>query len=267
MIRVENLWLHYGVRPVLRGVSMEVATGELVVLLGPNGMGKTTLLGCLAGVLWPQEGSVEFDGVGRRHSIEEERALRKKIAYLPDDCWLPLQKTGRDFLLAVGRLYGVSDFRLFDHADRLMRLFQLEDRAESPIDGYSTGQRKKIALASALITDAPYLLLDEPFSGGLDPAGILALKTVLKRLAQENDRTVVMTTPVPELIEELADRVAIIRDGELTNFDTPANLTKLAGEDATLEQALQQLSFPDALASIDAYFQSSSNRLPPGDEP
>lgn len=259
MIRVDNLWHHYGINPVLRGVSMEIDTGELVVLLGPNGMGKTTLLGCLAGVLWPQRGHVEFDGVRRRQSVEEERSLRQRIAYLPDDAWLPLQKTGREFLLAVGRLYAVNDFRLFDHIDRLLKLFQLVDRADAPISGYSTGQRKKIALASALVTEAPYLLLDEPFSGGLDPAGILALKTVLRRITDEGDRTVVMTTPVPELIEELADRVAILREGELTAYDTPRGLVERVDADGTLEHALQELSFPDVLESIQSYFTENKN--------
>lgn len=266
MIRVEGLWHHYGVRPVLRDVSLEIATGELVVLLGPNGMGKTTLLGCLAGVLWPQRGWVAFDGVRRRQSVEEERELRKRIAYLPDDSWLPMQKSGREFLLAVGRLYEVEDFRLFDHATRLLRLLQLEDRGDAPISGYSTGQRKKIALASALITEAPYLLLDEPFSGGLDPAGILALKRVLKHLARDLGRTIVMTTPVPELIEELADRIAILRDGELTAFDTAEGLVSAAGDCDSLEAALQRLTFPDVVASIEDYFEDAGEPAARGAE-
>ncbi|QDT70324.1 putative ABC transporter ATP-binding protein YxlF [Planctomycetes bacterium MalM25] len=264
MIRVENLWHHYGVRPILRDVCFTVETGELVVLLGPNGMGKSTLLGCLAGVLWPQRGHVEFDGVRRRQSVQEEHALRKRIAYLPDDSWLPMQKTGREFLLAVGQLYDLDGFRLFDHADRLLSLFQLTEKADAAISGYSTGQRKKIALASALITEAPYLLLDEPFSGGLDPAGILALKTVLKRLSEESDRTIVMTTPVPELVEELADRVAIIREGELTAFDTQQGLIEKAGVGDSLERALQELTFPDVLAGLESYFLPGD--LPPDAE-
>src|SRR5262249_1863320 len=89
MIRVENVTHHYGVRPVLKDVSLEIKTGEVVVVVGPNGMGKTTLLGVLAGVLWPHSGFVEFDGVKRRESVEGERALRKQIFYLPDHTWLP----------------------------------------------------------------------------------------------------------------------------------------------------------------------------------
>ena len=96
MIRVENMSHHYGVWPVLVDINMQIKTGELVVLLGPNGMGKTTLLGCLAGVLWPQRGFVEFDGVRRRDSVDSEQAIRQQVAFVPDDAWLPPLRTGRE---------------------------------------------------------------------------------------------------------------------------------------------------------------------------
>jgi len=262
MIRVVDVTHHYGIRPILKKINFEIKTGEVVVAVGPNGMGKTTLLGVLAGVLWPHSGYVEFDGVRRRESVESERELRKKMVYLPDHVWLPKSRTGREFILAAGRLYGIDDLRLFDHADRLLRLFELSEQGEQPIYSYSAGQLKKISLCSALITEAPYLLLDEPFSGGLDPSGILALKRVLQRLAQRNDVTIVMTTPVPELVEELADRIAIIRDGQLTAFDTADGLRRLTGTDGSLAEVLQRILNPETLANIDYYFEREST---PGD--
>jgi len=259
MIQVKELTHHYGLRPVLIDVNLQVETGELVVLLGPNGSGKTTLLGCMAGTIWPARGYVEFDGVKRRESADRELELRKRITYLPDNTWLPKQHTGREFLLAVGRLYDIDEFRLFDHSDRLLNLFHLEEKGDASIESYSTGQRKKIALASALITEAPYLLLDEPFSGGLDPAGILAMKSVLKRLAHDENVTVVMTTPVPELVEELAHRVAIIRDGQVADYGSPAEITQQAGK-ATFEEALQQLLYPEKTDVVAAYFDASEGK-------
>ena len=98
MIRVVDVTHHYGVRPVLRRVNLEVQAGELVAVLGPNGMGKTTLLGIIAGVLWPLKGFVEIDGRRRRVSMEEELAIRRRLAYLPDHPWLPGSRTGREFL-------------------------------------------------------------------------------------------------------------------------------------------------------------------------
>jgi ABC-type multidrug transport system ATPase subunit len=259
MIRVESVTHHYGIRPVLKNVSLEIKTGEVVVVVGPNGMGKTTLLGVMAGVLWPCAGYVEFDGVRRRDSIDGERELRKRIVYLPDQVWLPKLRTRREFILALGRLYCIDDLRLFDHADRLLRLFDLAEQGDQPISSYSAGQLKKISLASALITEAPYLLLDEPFSGGLDPSGLLALKRVLQHLAQRDDVTIVMTTPVPELVEEVADRIAVIRDGELAAFDTVDGLRQLTGATGPLAEVLQRLLNPATLDNIAHYFARESS--------
>ena len=227
-------------------------TGQLVVILGPNGMGKSTLLGCLAGVLWPQRGFVEFDGVKRRESVAGERAIRQRLAYMPDESWIPSDMTGREYLVAVGRLYGIDDFRVFEHADKLLALFHLTEKQDALVSNYSTGQRKKIAIASALITEAPYLLLDEPFSGGLDPAGILAVKRVLRSLADDQNVTVVMTTPVPEIIEELADRIAVLRDSTVIAYDSPEALKRQAGE-TKLDAALGRLMYPESVDGIADY--------------
>jgi ABC-type multidrug transport system ATPase subunit len=258
MIRVVNVTHHYGIRPVLKKISMEIRTGEVVTVVGPNGMGKTTLLGVLAGVLWPHTGYVEIDGVKRRESVTGERELRRKIAYLPDQPWLPSMQTGREYVVAVGRLYGIDDLRLFDHIDRLLQLFDLTSQGDQPIYSYSAGQRKKIALSAALATEAPYLLLDEPFSGGLDPAGILALKSVLLRLAARDDVTIVFTTPVPELVEELADRIAIISKGELTAFDSADGLRQTAGTAGALGSVLDHILHHDTLRNIENYFRGSN---------
>ena len=255
MIRVVNLTQHYGVRPVLNNVSLDVPTGELVTILGPNGMGKSTLLAAMAGLLAPQEGYVEFDGVRRRSTPEGELAIRRKVAYLPDAPWLPLTRTGREFLMAIGGLYDLKPSHLLDHAERLLRLFNLTEQADWAVKSYSAGQQKKIALCGVLITEAPYLLLDEPFSGGLDPAGILALKRVLERLAACDQRTVVLTTPVPELIETFSERIVIIKDGVVAVNDTVAGLKAAAGVEGPLELALEKLMYPETLENIESYFE------------
>ncbi len=255
MIRVVDVTQHYGVRPVLRQINFEVRSGEVVTILGPNGMGKTTLLGVMAGALQPQKGFVEIDGLRRRGSPEEELAIRKKVAYLPDHPWLPVTRTGREFLLAVGRFYDLDDDRLMDHVDRLLTLFDLANEGEWPIRSYSNGQQKKIAICSALVTEAPILLLDEPFSGGLDPSGILALKRIVQRLGAEGRATVVMTTPIPELVEELASRIAIISSGRVLAFDTPAGLRRQTGCSGSLGEVLERLIHPHTIDNIQKYFQ------------
>jgi ABC-2 type transport system ATP-binding protein len=255
MIRVVDVTQHYSVRPVLRHFSLEIHPGEIVALLGPNGVGKTTLLGVMAGVMLPQKGHVEIDGLVRRSSEENELAIRRKVVYLPDQPWLPMQRTGREFLIAVGQLYDVDIDRLLDHSERLLKLFELEKEGDWTISSYSNGQQKKIALCSALIAETPILLLDEPFAGGLDPAGIMALRTVLRRLVEEKNATIVLSTPVPEIIEGLADRIAVIRDGQLAAFDTLDGLRRQTQCPGTLGDVLAKLIHPQITENLREYFQ------------
>jgi ABC-type multidrug transport system ATPase subunit len=254
MIDLIDVTQHYGVRPVLKRINLHIDAGEIVVIVGPNGMGKTTLLGVMGGVLSPQHGEIRIGGLRRRESEEIERTIRRQAVYLPDHPWLPALRTGREFLLAVGRLYGIGDERLMEHADRLLALFDLDGHADTPVRSYSSGQQKKLSLCAALIADAPVLLLDEPFSGGLDPAGLLALKRLLQRRVTEQRHTVVLTSPVPEIVEEIAHRVIILRDGEVAAFDTLDGLRRLTGETGSLGTILERLLYPETVAKLRAYF-------------
>jgi len=243
VIRVNSISQHYGVKPVLRDVDLTIPPGQLVGILGPNGMGKTTLLSSMAGVLQPQAGFVEIDGRRRRASIEDEQAIRRQVVFLPDHPWLPRQRTTREFLLSVGRLYDIDENRLIEHVGRLLKLFELSE----------------LAICSALITEAPILLLDEPFSGGLDPSGIMALKRVMRRLVEDQGQTIVMSTPVPELVEDLADRLIVLQDGVVAFDGTLAELRQQSTSSGSLGVVLEQLLFPQTLENIEQYFEG---RLP-----
>jgi ABC-type multidrug transport system ATPase subunit len=255
VIELVDVTQHYGIRPVLKRINLRIERGELVVVVGPNGMGKTTLLGVMGGVLTPQHGSVHIDGRKRKQSIADELAIRRLAVYLPDRPFLPAFRTPREFLLAVGRLYDIDDDRLMDHVDRLLSLFELMAHGEGPIRSCSAGQQKKVGLCAALVTDAPILLLDEPFSGGLDPAGILALKRVLQRRVREQAATVVLTSPVPEIVEEIAHRIIILRDGEVAAFDTLDGLRRLIGQAGSLGDILERLLHPETTRKVEDYFQ------------
>src|SRR6188768_2503297 len=99
MIELEGVTQHYGVRPVLRNIDFTVETGKLVAIIGPNGMGKSTLLSVMAGVLSPQCGTVSIDGLVRKSTVEAELAIRQQTVFLPDRPWLPKNRTGREFLM------------------------------------------------------------------------------------------------------------------------------------------------------------------------
>jgi ABC-2 type transport system ATP-binding protein len=257
MINIVDVTCHYGVRPVLRNFSLNVKKGEVVALMGPNGSGKSTLMGVTAGILAPLKGYVEIDGKRRRRSVDEELAIRRQVVYLAADPFIPGGKTGREWLLAVGRLYEVEDERLMVHAERLLTLFDLADRADSPIHAYSTGQKKKIAVCAALITEAPVMLLDEPFSGGLDPSAILALRRILLHCKQHDDVTVVMATPVPELVEELANRIVVLRDGRIIANDSLEGLRRQMSGVQALSDIYAQLASPHTAENINRYFEGA----------
>lgn len=259
MINLVGVTHHYGIRPVLRRLDLRIGRGELVALMGPNGMGKSTLLGVISGVLSPLKGHVEIDGMRRRGSVDDELAIRKKVVYLPDHPWLPGNRSGREFLLAVGRLYEIDDDRLMEHVDRLLMLFELVEKSDAPIQSYSSGQKKKVAVCAALVTEAQVMLLDEPFSGGLDPSALLALKSVLKRLAERDDVTVVMATQVPELVEGLAHRIVVLRHGEIAAYDTIDGLRRQTDCHGTLQEVLERLLNPQTIDNIERYFGGSAS--------
>ncbi len=257
MIRFENVTHHYGVKPVLRNITMEVPSGELVAVMGPNGMGKSTLLAVAAGVLWPVKGYTEINGLRRRASVDDELAIRRQTVYLPDHPWVPGMSTGREFLIAVGRLYDIDIDRLMEHCDQLLEIFDLAEHGDTTINNYSNGQKKKIAICSALITDARALILDEPFTGGLDPSGIFVLKKVLRRLAERSDVTVLIATQLPDVADELAHRIAIVRNGELTAYETPDELKRRIGEGTSLQEALATLTSPKTDEHVAFYFEKN----------
>jgi ABC-2 type transport system ATP-binding protein len=254
MIKLVDVSHHYGLNPVLSHINLQIPEGELVAVMGPNGVGKSTLLGIIAGLQAPAKGHVEINGVRRRSTEEAELQIRKRMVFLPDHPWLPEFMTGREWLLAVGQLYDVDADRLMDHIRRLLELFQLADKGDSPIRTYSNGQKKKIAICGALVPETPILVLDEPFTGGLDPSAILALRRVLKHLANRTDVTVVMASQVPEVVEQLAERILILKETHVLAYDTMAGLRARSGCAGSLPEVFEKLVNPLTLEQLESYF-------------
>ena len=254
MIRVVDVSHHYGVKPVLNHINLEVPAGQLVVLMGPNGVGKSTLLSIIAGLMAPAKGYVEVNGIRRRATEEGELQIRKQMAFLPDQPWLPEFKTGREWLMAVGQIYDLDPERLMDHISRLLELFQLTEKGEAPIRTYSNGQKKKLAICGALVTEAPILILDEPFTGGLDAAALLALGRVLKHLAAQGDNTILMASQIGEMIEPLDARIAILEGARLKAYDTLEALRAKTGCSGSLSEVYERLVHPQTLEQIESYF-------------
>jgi ABC-2 type transport system ATP-binding protein len=258
MINVVDISHHYGVRPVLTHINFTVPKGQLVAVMGPNGVGKSTLLGIVAGIIAPAKGYVEIAGLRRRSSEGAELQIRKQTVFLADHPWLPEFMTAREWLLAVGQLYDIESDQLIDHVNRLLDVFQLADKGDSPIRSCSNGQKKKIAICGALVTDARVLVLDEPFTGGLDPSAILVLGRVLKHLADQSGVTILMASQVPELVEQMAHQVMVLSDTRVAAYDTLEGLRAKTGSKGSLPEVFAELVHPQTLEHIENYFNRAT---------
>jgi ABC-2 type transport system ATP-binding protein len=254
MINVADVSHHYGVRPVLSHINLEVPTGKLMAIMGPNGVGKSTLLGIISGIIAPAKGYVEINGLRRRSSEEAELKIRKQVVLLPDHPWLPEFLTTREWLLSVGQLYDIDSDQLMDHISRLLDVFQLADKGDSPIRTCSNGQKKKIAICGALVTEAPVMILDEPFTGGLDPSAILALQRLLKHIADRGDTTIIMASQIPETVEPVAHQIAVLGGTRVIACDTLDGLRAKTGCAGSLPEVFEKLVHPQTLEHIENYF-------------
>lgn len=215
-VEIRNLTKRYGRLAALDACTFEVAQGEVFGLLGPNGAGKTTLLRMLLGFLRPTAGSATIDGLD---CYRESIAVRGRASYLPGEVRLPRGWRGRDVLRFFGEIRGDDSY------DRGVRMAErLELALDKPVTAMSTGTRQKLALVGALAPRTPLVILDEPTSA-LDPT-VRAEVLGLVREAREAGRTVLFSSHVMGEVEEVCDRVAILRAGRMVHLQEMLHLRR-----------------------------------------
>ncbi len=209
-IRATGLHKSYGGKPAVQGLDLEVRRGEFFGFLGPNGAGKTTTIHALTGVIEASAGEIEILGMKVPSEIT---AVKRQIGVVPDENVLFDRLTGYEFLEFAGRMYGLDRDVATQRARELMELFELDQRADTLIAGYSKGMKKRVALGAALIHRPSLFLLDEPFDG-VDPVGSRLMKEILQQQVSQG-ATVFLTSHVLEVVERLCTRVAIINQGQV----------------------------------------------------
>ncbi len=225
-IRITNLEKRYGTTVAVADLSLSVPKGSMFGFLGPNGSGKSTTIGCLTGLLDPTRGSVEILG-GKFTS--ESAELKRKMGVMPETLGLFDPLYAHEFLAFVARMFGLDEADTRRRVSELLAALELTDTHKTLAE-YSTGMRKRVAFAAAVIHSPEVLFLDEPFES-IDPAGVAAMKQWLRRFT-ERGRTVFITSHVLETVERLCDRVAIItKPGKLV---WQGDITVLA-QDGVLE--------------------------------
>jgi ABC-2 type transport system ATP-binding protein len=203
-IRISNLAKYYGGTVAVADLSLAIPKGCMFGFLGPNGSGKSTTIGCLTGLLDPTAGSIEILG---EMFTADRVGLKRRIGVMPETLGLFDALYAHEFLAFVARMFGLKEDDTRRRVTELLAALELT-HARKKLGEYSTGMRKRVAFAAALIHSPEVLFLDEPFEG-IDPAAAAAMKQWLRRLTEQG-RTVFITSHVLETVERLCDRVAII---------------------------------------------------------
>ncbi|MDD2431082.1 MAG: ABC transporter ATP-binding protein [Firmicutes bacterium] len=237
MIEARELTKQFGKVKAVDNVSFKVAPGELFAFLGPNGAGKTTTIKMLSGLLIPTSGTAYIDGVS---VIDNPVEAKKHMGFVPDQPNVYDKLTLREFLNFVISIYRVDRKRAGQIADEYLDIFELADRQDELLQGYSHGMRQKTNIIAALIHEPKVMFLDEP-TVGLDPRSARLIKDILKQLTAEG-KTIFMSTHILEIAEEMADRVGIIQKGQLKFIGTVAELRSSQGKEGSLEELFLQLT-------------------------
>jgi ABC-2 type transport system ATP-binding protein len=239
MIQLDRVTKQYGLKTAVSELSLEVRAGELFAFLGPNGAGKTTTIKMLCGLLFPTSGTVRVGGFDLGRDGARARAL---LSYVPDQPFLYEKLTGREFLQFIADMYGLPR----DHARRrvaeVIELFHLEEFVDDLTERYSHGMRQRTVFASALVHEPKVLVVDEP-TVGLDPRSVRQLKDLLRRQA-DGGTTVFLSSHSLDVVQELADRIAIVDRGRLIGCGTLETLRKQAASDGSLEDVFLRLTEP-----------------------
>ncbi|MQA11921.1 MAG: ATP-binding cassette domain-containing protein [Pseudonocardiaceae bacterium] len=219
--RLDGLTKDFSGTRAADAVRLDVPRGSLTGLVGPNGAGKTTSLAMAVGLLRPDSGTAFVHGVDVWSDPTRAKAM---LGVLPDGLALPERLTGAELLTYWGVLRGMEPSTVRDRTAELLRILELDEAEERGVlvIEYSTGMRKKIGLATALLHAPKVLVLDEPFEA-VDPVSARVLRRILLRFVNDGG-SVVISSHVMSLVENVCDRVAIIADGQVRESGTLAEV-------------------------------------------
>jgi len=231
VIEADNLRKAFGPVVAVDGVSFRAEDGAITGLLGPNGAGKTTTLRMLYALVTPDGGKVRIDARDVALDVIE---ARRRIGALPDARGIYPRLTARENVRYFGQLHGLSEAEIRRSVDHLVGQLEMGDFADRRAEGFSSGQRLKVALARALVHRPQNLLLDEPTTG-LDVMSTRALRDLLRAL-RDDGRCIVFSSHVMQEVAALCDEVVVLARGRVAARGTPDELQRLTGK-ATLEDA------------------------------
>lgn len=231
MIHVQDLSKSFGNVHAVRNVSFSAPDGQITGLLGPNGAGKSTTLRMLYTLLKPDNGSAQIDGFD---VCENPIEVQKRIGVLADARGLYPRLTSRENIRYYGKLHGLEGAALESQIDALLTMLDMQSIADRKTEGFSTGEKLKVAIARTLVHNPQNILLDEP-TNGLDVMSTRAMRQFILRLRDEG-KCVLFTSHIMQEVAALCDQIVIISQGSVTAHGSPDELRKQTGKE-NLEDA------------------------------
>lgn len=231
MIEAQGLTKSFGKIKAVQQVTFSAPDGQITGLLGPNGAGKSTTLRMLYTLLKPESGSARVDGFDIREAPLE---VQRRIGVLADARGLYQRLSTRENIRYYGRLHGLGGEALEQQIEKLIDMLDMRTIADRPTEGFSTGERLKVAIARALVHNPRNVLLDEP-TNGLDVMSTRAMRQFILRLRDEG-RCVLFTSHIMQEVAALCDQIVIIAGGKIAATGSPDDLRRLTGRE-NLEDA------------------------------
>ncbi len=246
IIEAQDLRKRFGETRALDGLDLAVQAGTVLGVLGPNGAGKSTAVRILTTLTTPDSGSASVNGFD---VVRDQAAVQRSIGVTAQDATLDEVLTGRQNLVMLGRLGGLSRSDARARATELLEQFGLSDAADRVVKGYSGGMRRRLDLAAGLIMRPPVLFLDEPTTG-LDPSSRTRMWEVIRDLVGDGT-TLLLTTQYLDEADELADTIVVIDHGRAIAEGTPSDLKARIGG-ARLEVTLTD-PHPNASGTLEPF--------------
>jgi ABC-2 type transport system ATP-binding protein len=237
LIRVQNLKKTFGSFTAVDDVSFDVAAGEIFAFLGPNGAGKTTTIKMLTTLLKPTAGTIELDGLD---PAKHQNEVRRRFGIVFQDPSLDGDLTAAENMQIHAVLYHVPSKVAKQRTEDLLKLFELWDRRNDQVKKFSGGMKRRLEIARGFLHTPRILFLDEP-TLGLDPQSRNQLWTIVKRVNEADNVTVMLTTHYMDEADRVAHRIGIIDHGKLVTQGTPAEIKEQTGTQ-TLEDAFLKLT-------------------------
>jgi len=229
MLTIKNLHKKFGKLKVLDGVSFDIPTSGTVAVLGPNGSGKTTIMKCVLGMVIPNDGDITLND----SSILKQWDYRREIGYLPQIAQFPDNLSVQELINMIKDLRSVPANEL-----ELIELFELHPFLSKKLSNLSGGTKQKVNIVLTFMFDCPLYILDEP-TAGLDPISMIRLKELIDKEKKKN-KTIIITTHIMSLVEELADEIFFLLDGKI-HFRGPVDQLKKETKQEDLEHAIANI--------------------------